>query len=431
MNALTNAALWDRRNAVLPRGAATMHPRFVARASNDELFDVEGNRYIDMAAGIAVCNTGHSNPRVVEAVKRQLDNFSHSCFHVNPYESYVALAEELCRRAPISGPAKAMFFTTGAEALENIVKITRAATGRRGIITFRGGFHGRTIMAMTMTGKTNPYKMSFGPYPAEVYHAAFPVAYHGIDEEAAIAGLEGIFAADIPPSDVAAIVVEPVQGEGGFYTASYAFFRQLRAICDRHGIMLVCDEVQTGFARTGKFFAMDWCDVKPDIITVAKAMGGGFPISGVVGRADILDGPHPGGIGGTYAGSPLACAAGLEVIRIIDEERLCDRAIAIGNIIKGRLRTLQQQGMGAIGDVRGPGAMVAMELIRDRNPDRPDAELPKLILTEALKEGLILLACGVRGNVIRFLPVLTASDALIEEGMDKLEAVLRRVIPVG
>jgi 4-aminobutyrate aminotransferase/(S)-3-amino-2-methylpropionate transaminase len=430
MSAVTNEALWERRNAVLPKGIATLHTKFIKRAENAELFDVEGNRFIDMAAGIAVCNTGHSNPRIVAAVKKQLDNFSHSCFHVMSYESYVALAEELCRRAPIEGPSKAMFFTTGAEALENAVKVARAATRRRGIITFQGAFHGRTLMTLAMTGKTTPYKTSFGPFPADIFHARYPIPYYGIDEDAAIASLNAIFAADIEPSAVAAIIVEPVQGEGGFYTGSCTFFHALREICDEHGILLITDEVQTGFARTGKFFAMQWCDVKPDLMTVAKAMAGGFPISGVVGRAEILDAPHPGGIGGTYAGSPLACVAGLEVIKIIDEEKLCDRAIAIGNIIKGRLRNLQREGMKAIGDVRGPGAMNAMELVRNGDPGQPDPDLTKAILTEGLKEGLILLSCGVNGNVVRFLPALTASDAIIEEAMDRLETVLRRLISI-
>ena len=287
------------------------------------------------------------------------------------------------------------------------------------------------MMAMSMTGKTVPYRKHFGPFAPDVYHADFPVQYHGIDEDMAMASIARLFAADIAPGDVAAIVVEPVQGEGGFYTASYDFLRRLRTLCDENGILLICDEVQTGFARTGRMFAMDWCDVKPDLMTIAKAMGGGFPISGIVGRAEVLDGPEPGGIGGTYAGSPLACAAGLEVLRIIDEERLCDRAVAIGDAIKGRLRALQQVGMRAIGDVRGPGAMVAMELVHDGDPARPDSALTGQVVSAGREAGLILLSCGVNANVIRFLPPLTASDALIAEAMDRLEAVLRARIPSG
>lgn len=428
----SNAELWSRREAAVPRGVASMHQRFFARGANAEAFDEEGTRYIDLATGIAVCNTGHGDPRILAAVKQQLDLFSHCSFQVTPYESYIALAEQLNAIAPVEGPAKTIFFTTGAEALENAVKIARAHTGRRGVVTFQGGYHGRTLLTLAMTGKVLPYKARFGPMPTDVFHTRFPIPYHGFDEDQAIAGLEALFASSIEPSAVAAIVLEPVLGEGGFYTASYKFFAALREICDRHGILLVADEVQAGFARTGRMFAMDWVreanGVRPDIMTVAKAMAGGFPISGVIGRAEVMDAPDPGGLGGTYGGSPLGCVAGLEVLKIIAEDDLCGRAVAIGNRIKGSLRALQQHGLRAIGDVRGPGAMIALELVHDGDPDRPNPELTRAVVQEGAKEGLLLLSCGLRGNVVRFLPALTMPNALVDEAMDRLGSILTRLV---
>ena len=430
----TNAELWSRRESAVPRGVSSMHQRFFARGANVEAFDEEGNRYIDLATGIAVCNTGHGDPRIIDAVKRQLDAFSHCSFQVTPYESYIALAERLNAVAPIKGPAKTIFFTTGAEAVENAVKIARAHTGRRGVITFQGGYHGRTLLTLAMTGKVLPYKAKFGPMPTDIFHTRFPIPYHGFSDEQAIESLMALFAASIEPSAVAAIVLEPVLGEGGFYNASYAFFRALRDLCDEHGILLIADEVQCGFARTGRMFAMDWVreanDVRPDLMTVAKAMAGGFPISGVIGRADVMDSPDPGGLGGTYGGSPLGCVAGLEVLKIIESDKLCERAVAIGDRIKEHLRALQQGGLGCMGDVRGPGAMIALELVKDRDPNKPDPDLAKAIVQEGAKEGLLLLSCGLRGNVVRFLPALTASDEIIDEALTKLEAILRRLAPL-
>lgn len=426
----TNAELWTRREAAVPRGVGSMHQRFFARGDNAEAFDAEGNRYIDFATGIAVCNTGHGHPRVIAAVQRQLEAFSHCSFQVTPYENYIELAEKLNAIAPIEGPVKTIFFTTGAEALENAVKIARAHTGRRGIVTFQGGYHGRTLLTLAMTGKVMPYKARFGPMPGDVFHTRFPIPYHGFSEEQAVAGIEALFASTIEPSAVAAIVLEPVLGEGGFYTASYAFFKALREICDRHGILLIADEVQAGFARTGRMFAMDWVreanGVTPDLMTIAKAMAGGFPISGVMGKAEIMDAPDPGGLGGTYGGSPLGCAAGLAVLEVIADENLCARAVEIGDRIKARLRSLQESGITAIGDVRGPGAMIALELVQDGDASRPDPDLTRAIVQEGAKEGLLLLSCGLRGNVVRFLPALTISDALLGEALDKLEVVIRR-----
>lgn len=427
----TNKSLWARREAAVPRGVSSVHQRFIAKGEGSELFDIEGNRYIDLASGIAVCNTGHAHPRIVAAVKQQLDQFSHVSYQVNPYECYVELAEKINEIVPIEGDTKTIFFSTGAEALENAVKIARAATGRRSVITFQGGYHGRTLLTLAMTGKITPYKKAFGPFPGDVFHTRFPIAYHGFDEDAALAGLHALFAASVEPKDVAAIVLEPVLGEGGFYSASYDFFKMLRQVCDEHGILLVADEVQSGFARTGKVLAMDWVaeatDVRPDLMTIAKAMAGGLPISGVVGRADLMDAPEPGGLGGTYGGSPLGCAAGLEVLKIIDEENLCARAVKIGDTFKAKLRALQKDGLNFIGDVRGPGAMVAMELVKDGDPNQPDPDLTRKIVASGLEAGLIMLSCGLRGNVVRFLPALTMPDAILEEAVQTLEEVLRQV----
>lgn len=424
----TNAELWGRREAAVPRGVSSMHQRFFARGANAEAFDEEGNRYIDLATGIAVCNTGHGDPRIIEAVKRQLDAFSHCSFQVTPYESYIALAEQLNNLAPIADEAKTIFFTTGAEALENAVKIARAHTGRRGVVTFQGGYHGRTLLTLAMTGKVLPYKAKFGPMPTDVFHTRFPIPYHGFSDEQAIEGLKALFASSIEPSAVAAIVLEPVLGEGGFYTASYAFFTALRDICDEHGILLIADEVQAGFARTGKMFAMDWVreanGVTPDLMTVAKAMAGGFPISGVIGRADIMDAPDPGGLGGTYGGSPLGCVAGLEVLKIIENDKLCERAQFIGGTIKSNLRALQQSGIPTIGEIRGPGAMIALELVHDRDPNRPNPELTKQIVQRGAEEGLLMLSCGIRGNVLRLLPALSMPDEVLNEGLSKLGKVI-------
>jgi 4-aminobutyrate aminotransferase / (S)-3-amino-2-methylpropionate transaminase / 5-aminovalerate transaminase len=427
----SNKDLWARRERAVPRGLSSLHQRFADTARNTALVDVEGREYIDFAAGIAVCNTGHTDPRIVAAVKAQLDRFSHLCFQVTPYESYVELAEKLNALAPGPTPKKTIFLTTGAEALENAVKIARAHTGRRGVITFQGGYHGRTLLTMAMTGKVHPYKARYGPMPSDVYHVRFPIPYHGFSDDEALAALRATFAASIEPAAVAAIVIEPVLGEGGFYVASPYFLQSLRKLCDEHGILLVCDEVQSGFARTGKLFACEYAGIEPDIMTIAKAMAGGIPISGVIGKASIMDSPDPGGLGGTYAGSPLGCVAGLEVLRIIESDRLCERANAIGATIRRRLTALQAAGARFIGDVRGLGAMIAMELVVDGDPQKPDAALTKVIVSEAAEQGLLLLSCGIRSNVIRFLPALTASDATIAEALDRLERVLRARMPLA
>lgn len=418
----TNADWQERKTAAIARGQGNMAAVYIDRAVNAELWDVEGQRYIDFGTGIAVCSTGHSNPKVVAAVQQQLSRFSHTCVMVTPYDSAVELAEKLNDLAPGDTPKKTIFVTTGAEAVENCIKIARAHTGRRGVIAFNGGFHGRTMLAMGLTGKITPYKNMFGPFPGEIYHAPFPVEYHGVSVEQSLKALEMLFKVDIAPTDVAAIIVEPVQGEGGFYPACTEFMQALRKLCDDHGIVLVADEIQTGFARTGKFFGCEYSGVEPDLMTVAKGVAGGFPLSAVVGKADIMDAPLPGGLGGTYAGSPIACAAALAVIDVIAENDLVKRANQIGNLFGQRLSALQEKHPDIIGDVRSQrGAMIAMELVKNGKADQPDPELTSALVRQASENGLILLSCGVNGNVIRFLPALTISDDLINEGMDIVE----------
>jgi len=426
-----NAALQARREAAVPRGVSTMLPVFAASAENAEIRDVEGRRHIDFAAGIAVVNTGHLHPKVKAAVAAQLEKFSHAAFQVTPYEGYIRLAERLNAIVPARGPErKTIFLTTGAEAIENAIKIARAHTRRPGVIAFSGAFHGRTLLGMALTGKVAPYKTGFGPFPSDIYHLPFPATYHGREVAETLRAIDTLFRSDIEPSRIAAMVIEPVQGEGGFYVAQAELLQGLRRICDEHGIVFVADEVQTGFARTGRMFALEHAGVEADLVTMAKSLGGGFPISAVTGTAAIMDAPAPGGLGGTYAGSPLACAAGNAVLDVIEEEGLIARAQAIGALLLERLRELQRSNTlrGVIGDVRGLGAMVAMELVQDGDPDRPDPDLTRALVARAAEKGLILLSCGVRQNVIRVLVPLTASDALVNEGMDIVGAALRELV---
>ncbi len=424
MSHSSNNQQWQaRREAAVVQGVGTLLPVFIDRAHNAELWDVEGNRYIDFASGIAVLNTGHNHPKVVAAVREQLEKFSHTCFQVTPYSGYIELAEKLNALVPGPTPKRTLFLSTGAEAVENAIKIARAHTGRSGTIAFKGGFHGRTMMGMALTGKVVPYKTGFGPFPGEVYHLPFPADYLGVSEDDALAALDLCFSADIEPTRVAAIIIEPVQGEGGFYPASASFMQRLRQVCDQHGILLICDEIQTGFCRTGKTFATEYSGVEPDIMTLAKSLAGGFPLSAVVGKSEVMNAAKPGGLGGTYAGSPIACAAALAVLEVIEEERLNQKALAQGEQIKARLHQLATR-FDCIGDIRGPGAMVAMELVKEGDAERPDPDLTKRLVAEAGKRGLVLLACGVRGNVIRFLAPLTAPTAIVDEGLDLLEQAL-------
>jgi 4-aminobutyrate aminotransferase/(S)-3-amino-2-methylpropionate transaminase len=418
---MTNSDWQQRKSRVFARGMGNLYPVFAARASNAEVWDVEGKRYIDFGAGIAVVNTGHSHPAVVEALKQQVDAFSHSCIMVTPYANAVELAERLCAIAPIAD-ARAVFVSTGAEAVENAIKIARAATGRPGVIAFSGGFHGRTNLCMGLTGKVVPYKKGFGPFTPGIYHAPFPAEYLGVSAEDSLAALDQLFKSDIEAEKVAAIIVEPVQGEGGFYPVPGGFLAALRELCDRHGILLVVDEIQTGFARTGRMFAIEYAGVEPDIMTVAKGIAGGFPIAGVIGRQAAMDGPEPGGLGGTYAGSPLGCAAGLAVLDIIEREGLCERALRVGERLVAGLEDLRDNHPDRVGDIRALGAMVAMELVIDGDADKPDAALTKALCTKAVDSGLILLSCGVRGNVIRILAPLTIPMEQVDEGLGILRS---------
>jgi 4-aminobutyrate aminotransferase/(S)-3-amino-2-methylpropionate transaminase len=424
----TNAELKARQGAAVPKGVASKGI-YAARAENAELWDVEGRRYVDFAAGIAVTNTGHRHPKVMAAVAEQAQAFTHTCVHVSPYESYVQLAERLNALAPGDFPKKTMFLSTGAEAVENAIKIARYATGRSAIVAFSGAFHGRTMMAMALTGKVMPYKRGFGPFPAEVYHATFPHAYHGLTVERALDDLDRLLATDVDPGRIAAFIVEPVQGEGGFNIAPPAFMRALREIADRHGILLIADEIQTGMARTGRMFGIEHAGVAPDLITIAKGLGGGFPISAVTGRAEVMDAAHPGGLGGTYGGNPISVAAANAVLAVIEEEDLCVRAIEIGRRIAARLTAIaSRQGMEPMGEVRGLGAMQAVEFVTDRASRKPDAPLTAAIVAETEARGLILLSCGTRANVIRLLPPLTIPFEVLEEGLDILEASVESAI---
>ena len=427
----TNDAWQRRKEAAFARGQGNAAPVYVQRAENAEIWDVEGKRYIDFGAGIAVCNTGHTHPKVIAAVKDQVDRFSHTCVMVSPYDSAVRLAERLNELVPGETPKKSIFVTTGAEAVENAVKIARAHTGRRGVIAFNGGFHGRTLLAMGLTGKITPYKNLFGPFPAEVYHAPFPIEYHGISVDDSIKALHNLFKADIAPVDVAAIIVEPVQGEGGFYPAPDEFLQALRAICDEHGIVMIVDEIQTGFGRTGRFFASEYAGVEADIMTVAKGIAGGYPLAAVTGKAEIMDAPLPGGLGGTYVGSPVGCSAGLAVLEVIEEEGLVARALEIGKRFRARLEALQAKYPQTIGDIRcDRGAMMAVELVEDGDAAKPAADLTKALAGQAAVDGLVLLSCGVNGNVIRFLPALTIPFEILEEGFDIFEACLAKQLGV-
>jgi 4-aminobutyrate aminotransferase/(S)-3-amino-2-methylpropionate transaminase len=423
----TNAALFARRQAAIPRGVGHSHQIFIAKGENAEIWDVEGRRYVDFAGGIAVLNTGHRHPAVIQAVKDQLDRYTHTCFQVLAYEPYVELAERINAKAPGDFAKKTLFLTTGSEAVENAIKIARASTKRSGVICFAGGYHGRTLLTLAMTGKVAPYKAGFGPFPAEIFHATFPNALHGVTVDDSIASVEAIFKNDIEASRVAAIIIEPVQGEGGFHVAPPELMRRLRALCDAQGILLICDEVQTGAGRTGTWFAVEQSGVAPDLITMAKSMAGGFPISAVVGRAEVMDAAAPGGLGGTYAGSPIACAAALAVLDVFEKENLLQRSVEVGKRLTAALKEIATRHT-CIGDVRGLGAMVAIELFKNGDIKQPDADLAKRIATEATARGLILLTCGTYGNVIRVLVPLTASDAILDEGLGIMSACFDAVV---
>ncbi|HEX2647043.1 MAG TPA: 4-aminobutyrate--2-oxoglutarate transaminase [Candidatus Dormibacteraeota bacterium] len=420
---VTEAELGELRAKYVPRGITSSHPVTAARARGSELWDVSGKRYIDFAGGIGVMNVGHAHPHVMEAVRRQLEDATHTSFQVTQYEPYLRLAQRLCEVIPIPGDKKAVFFSTGAEAIENAVKIARAATGRPAVISFRGGFHGRTLLALSLTGSVQPYKQNFGPYATEIYQTPFPYSYRGWTTEAALADLDNLLEAEVSPKRVAAIVIEPVLGEGGFVPAPIDFLRRLREVCDRHGMLLIADEIQTGFGRTGKFFAIEHSGVTPDLVTVAKSLAAGFPLSGVVGKAELMDAPDPGGLGGTYGGNPVACAAGLAVMDVMRDEKLPERAARIGSVIEERMQSWANDNE-LIGDVRGVGAMMGMELVRDRKSKEPADKETAAILARARDKGLIILRAGTHHNVIRTLMPLNIPDEQLEEGLDILGAAL-------
>ena len=424
----TNQEWKARKDAATPRGVGVMCNFYAERAENSEVWDIEGNRYIDFAAGIAVLNTGHRHPKVVAAIADQLTRFTHTAYQVVPYGSYVTLAEEINRLTPGTHAKKTALFTTGAEAVENAVKIARAATKRPAIIAFAGAFHGRTMMGMALTGKVDPYKIGFGPFPGDVYHAPYPNALHGVSIADSLHALQTLFKSDVDPKQVAAIIIEPIQGEGGFNVAPVEFMQALRHLCDEHGILLIADEVQSGFARTGKLFAMEHFGVIPDLMTLAKSLAGGMPLSAVCGKAEIMDAAGPGGLGGTYAGNALAVAAALAVLGVIKEEKLVERANHLGQMLDDSLQAIKadRNNKGRIADIRGYGSMRAVEF-QVPGTGNPDPAFTQRVRERALEKGLLLLTCGVYGNVIRFLYPLTISDALMQEALAILDSVIREL----
>lgn len=429
VDAKTNFDLIARREAAVARGVASAAPIFASYAENAELWDVEGNRFVDFAGGIAVLNTGHRHPKVVAAAKAQEDLYTHTSFQVVPYEPYIALAEKLNALAPGDHAKKSLLVTTGAEAVENAVKIARAATGRPGIIAFTGGYHGRTLLTLGMTGKVSPYKKDMGPFPSDIFRAPFPSLRDGISVQDALTGLQNLFLTDAQPERIAAIIIEPVLGEGGYTPVPFEMMQALRDICDTHGIMLIADEIQAGFGRTGTWFAIEHSGVVPDLITVAKSMAGGYPIAGVIGRAEVMDAVIPGGLGGTYGGNPVACAAALAAIEAIEEEGLLARSTELGAHFRARFAEIGARvSPFRMWDIRGLGAMLAVEFVTDFETADPDAALTKSVVAHALQRGLILLSCGMHGNALRIMVPLTASDEIIDEGLAIFEEALAAAI---
>ena len=421
----SNKAWVERRAKAVSRGIGMGAAVMAAKAENSEIWDIEGNRYVDFGGGIAVVNTGHRHPLVMKRVYEQLEKFTHTCAMVMPYEPFIEVCEKLNAAVPISGEKKSALVTTGAEAVENAIKYARCYTGRSDVIAFHGGFHGRTLLGMALTGKVLPYKAKFGPMPAGIWHVPFPVAHKGISVEDSIHAIELLFKCDVEPARVAAIIIEPVQGEGGFYIAPQELMTRLRQLCDEHGILLIADEIQSGFGRTGKFFAMEHYGVEPDLVTSAKSLAGGFPLAAVTGRAKIMDAPDPGGIGGTYAGNAIACAAALGVFEAFETEGLLEKSVKQGELIMKRLKAIKakKQGM-PIGDIRGLGAMCAFEMVTEHGGNKPDAGGAKALAAKCLERGLLILTCGVYGDVVRLLTPLTASDMILNEGLDILEAAV-------
>ena len=420
---MTNAELQALKEKYVAAGAASPNELFADRAENAEVWDADGNRMIDFAGGIGVLNIGHRHPKVVEAVKAQLDRLMHTCQTVMPYEGYVRLAQKLSEITPVRGDAKVMLANSGAEALENAVKVARAATGRTNMICFDGGYHGRTMYTMAMNGKAAPYQVDFGPMPGTVYRAPFPVPYHGVSEDEALRGLQMTLKTDSPPNNTAAIVIEPILGEGGFYAASPEFLRAIREICDEHGILMIVDEVQSGFGRTGKLFAIEHSGVEPDLITMAKSMADGMPISAVVGTDKHMDASGPNSLGGTYTGSPTACAAALAVLEVFEQEDVLGQSRKLGEHLRARFEQWQQR-FPHVDNVRNLGAMAAIELVTDKDSQEPRADHAAAVMAYAKDHGLILLSCGMYGNSIRFLMPVTIEKEVLEEGLQIVEDAL-------
>lgn len=419
----TPEELLAARNANIPRGVVTAHPIVVDKAEGAHVWDRTGRRYLDFVGGIGVMNVGHNHPRVVAAVEAQLKLVTHMAFQVAAYEPYIQLAERLNTLIGKGAHYKSIFLTTGAEAVENAVKIARGYTNRPAVISFRGGFHGRTLLGITLTGFAQPYKQNFGPFAGEVFHTAYPDGYRDISTEKAIEALEDVFATEIAPDHVAAIIIEPVQGDGGFLAAPVEFLQALREITSRHGIVLIADEIQTGFGRTGKLFGFEHSGIQPDLVTVAKSLAGGFPISGVVGKAEIMDGPAPGGLGGTYGGNGIACAAALAVLDAFEKDGLLERASILGSKLSAALEALASK-YPEIGYVRGMGYMRALEFVTDPASKKPDADRAQRVIDRARDRGLLVIKCGVHRNIVRFLAPITISDADFDEAMHILEDAL-------
>lgn len=425
-NPTRTADLIQLREQHVPRGVATSHPIFIARGEGARVWDVDGNEYIDFVGGIGVLNVGHNHPRVVQAIQAQLEQLTHTCFQVAMYEPYVRLAERLNAVMPGAGAKKTILFTSGAEATENVIKIARAATNRPGVIAFNNSFHGRTLLGMSLTGKTRPYKQNFGPFAPEIYHTPFPYVYRGWSAARALDALNELFETQVAPDQVAAIIIEPVLGEGGFIPAPVEFLQELRRITAQHGILLIADEIQSGFGRTGRMYAIEHSGVEPDMITFAKSVAGGVPLSGVTGRAEVMDAPAPGGLGGTYAGNPLACAAGLAVFDIFEQEHLLERGQGLGRRLLEAFCEYQRR-YPQIGDVRGIGPMLGMEFVQDAQTKAPAPELVSQIIDEARSGGLLLLKAGLYGNVVRVLVPLVANESDIDQALQAFEGALASV----
>lgn len=428
------AALIAEKNEFVAEGISNLAPIFIKQAKDSIIEDIDGNLYLDFYTGIGVTTAGHCPEPVIEAIKKQSDKLLHSCFMISMYEPYVELAKKLVEITPGNHPKKAMFVNSGAEAVENAIKIARAHTGRQGIISFESGFHGRTLLTMSLTSKVKPYKFEFGPYAPEIYKVPFPNIYRGqlhvSEEDACQAYLdyfERFFIAEVDPSHIAAMIIEPVQGEGGFNIPPKGYWKGLREICDRYGILLIADEVQTGFCRTGKMFAVEHFDVIPDLMTLAKSIASGMPLSAVVGRKEVMDSAGAGRIGGTYGGNPLACEAALATIAYMEENKLAEKSEILGKKIVTRVKKLQKE-FSQIGDIRNLGSMIGIEFIKDVETKSPDKAAVGTIIAECLKEGLIIISAGLYGNVVRFLPPLVITDKQLNQAMDIFEKAVRKVI---